>query len=50
MEFYARLSIGKLKQKRVSIPNGMEFYFAGRLTLHFIGVSIPNGMEFYQAR
>ena len=32
----------------VSIPNGMEFYYAASALLYaFVEVSIPNGMEFY---
>ena len=36
------------KNRKVSIPNGMEFYLVSVIYVPFIAtVSIPNGMEFY---
>ena len=35
--------------RKVSIPNGMEFYFALLIRFFSFEVSIPNGMEFYSA-
>ena len=48
MEFYCARHSTYRRTSRVSIPNGMEFYF--RLfdfAARWCCVSIPNGMEFY---
>ena len=46
MEFYFSCDFNEIKEKDVSIPNGMEFY--NNTPEKMGGGSIPNGMEFYQ--
>ena len=48
MEFYCFWRRFRGYARKVSIPNGMEFYRIGSLENPAgIWVSIPNGMEFY---
>ena len=48
MEFYIKENLSRNPLARVSIPNGMEFYFnLSRDDRIALVVSIPNGMEFY---